>query len=79
MPMIELTDAQVVNLVKQLSPDRQRAALMELAAGATQRRDQRMAFAEAQLRRLSAEHGKNWDEMSDDAREAFVDDLLHED
>ena len=54
MPILELSDAQVVELVKQLPPERQRAALMALAAGATQRREERMQDAEAQLRRVSA-------------------------
>jgi TRAP-type C4-dicarboxylate transport system substrate-binding protein len=79
MPMIELTDAQVVDLVKQLPPDRQRATLLELAAGAAQRCEERMQHAEAQLRRLAAQRGLNWENMSEDERETLVDDLLHED
>ena len=79
MPILELSDAQVVELVKQLPPERQRAALLALAAGATQRREERMQYAESQLRRLSAERGLEWDKMSEDQREDFIDDLLHED
>jgi hypothetical protein len=79
MPIVELSDAQVVDLVKQLPPDRQRAALLVLAAGAAQRRDERIQFAEGQLRRLAAERGLEWDKMPDDRRQDLVDDLLHED
>ena len=79
MPTLELTEQQVVELVKQLDPERKRAALMALAADATGRREQRMQFAEAQLRRLCAERGLNWDKLSEDEREAFIDDLVHED
>jgi hypothetical protein len=79
MPILELSDAQVVDLVKQLPPERQRAALLALAAGAAQRRDERMTFAEGQLRRLAAERGLEWDKMVDDQRQDFIDDLLHED
>ena len=79
MPILELSDAQVVELVKQLPPERQRAALMALAAGATQRREERMQYAEAQLRRVSAERGLEWDKMPEGQREDFIDDLLHED
>ena len=79
MPTLELTEQQVVELVKQLDPERKRAALMALAADATARREQRMQFAEAQLRRLCAERGLNWDKMSEDEREAFIDDLVQED
>jgi hypothetical protein len=79
MPILELSDAQVVDLVKQLPPERQRAALLALAEGAGQRRDERMQQAEGQLRHLSALRGLEWDKMSDDQRQDFVDDLVHED
>jgi len=78
MPILELTEEQVVDLVRQLPPERQRAALLALA-GAGQRRQERLQYAEEQLRRVSAERGLNWDAMSEDEREAFIDDLVHED
>ncbi len=79
MPILELSDAQVVELVKQLSPERQRAALLTLAAGAVQRREERMQYAGGRLRLIAAERGLKWDEMSDDQREGLIDDLVHED
>ena len=79
MPMLELTDQQVVELVKQLPPERKREALLALAAEASARRDERMEYAEAQIRRVCAERGRDWDKMSEDEREAFIDDLVHED
>ena len=79
MPILELSNAQVVELVKQLPPERQRAALLALAAGATQRREERMQYAEAQLRRVSAERGLEWNKMSEGQRQDLIDDLLHED
>jgi hypothetical protein len=79
MPILELTDEQVINLVRQLPPERQRAALLALAAGAGQRRAERMQYAEAQLRALCTERGLDWDKMSEEEREAFIDNLVHED
>ncbi|MCX7427347.1 MAG: hypothetical protein NTW96_17170 [Planctomycetia bacterium] len=79
MPILELTDEQVVELVKQLPPEHQRAALLALAAGATQQREQRMKYAEEQLRRACTERRLDWDKMSEAEREALVDDLMHED
>ena len=79
MPILELSDAQVMELVKQLPPERQRAALLALAAGSAHGREERILNAEERLRRISAERGLEWDNMSEDQREAFVDDLLHED
>jgi hypothetical protein len=78
MPILELSHAQVVELVKQLPPERQRAALLELAAGAADRREVQLQHAEGQLRRVSAERGLEWDKMSNDQRQDFIDDLLHE-
>jgi hypothetical protein len=79
MPILELSETQVVDLIKQLPPDKQRAALLALAEGASQRREERMKLADAQIRRLAAERGLDWEKMSDDEREAFIDDLMHED
>jgi len=74
-----LTDEQVVELVKQLPPERRRNTLLALAAETQAPRDSRMQLAGDQLRRLCANRGKNWDAMSEDDREAFVDELMHED
>lgn len=79
MAVLKLTKEQVIGLVKQLPPDQQRAALLALAEGTAQRREERMAFAEAQIRRLTAARGLDWEKSSDDAREAFIDDFLHDD
>jgi hypothetical protein len=38
-----------------------------------------MKHVEEQLPRSCAERGLDWDKMSDDRREALVDDLIHED
>ena len=79
MPMLELTDQQVVDLVNQLPPKRKRSALVALASEVASHRDARMQLAEVQLRRLCAERGRNWDDLSEDEREVFIDDLVHED
>ena len=79
MATLQLTDAQVVELVRQLSPDQKRAAILALAADAAAHRDQRMEKAEAQLRRICAERGLDWEKLTADERESFIDDLVHED
>ena len=79
MPMLDLTDQQVVDLVNQLPPTRKRSALVTLATEAVAQRGERMQRAELQIRRLCAERGRNWDQMSEDEREAFIDDIVHED
>ncbi|MGA2557403.1 MAG: hypothetical protein ABSG04_14150 [Verrucomicrobiota bacterium] len=78
MSVLELSDEQVISLVRQLPADRKRTALLALAQDAQARREERLRFGEAQLRRASAERGLNWDRLSEDEREALVNDLLHE-
>ena len=79
MPTLELTDQQVVELVKQLPPERKRESLLALAADPAARRDERMEYAETQIRRVCSERGRDWDKMSEDEREDFIDELVHED
>jgi len=79
MPTLELTDQQVVALMKQLPPDQKRMALLALAEDGAARRDERMKSTQAQIRRVCAERALDWDKMSEDERESFIDDLVHED
>lgn len=79
MPTLELTDEQVVALIKQLPPERKRSALLALAEDARARREERIDYAESKLRQLCARRGLNWDTMSEEEREAFIDELIHED
>jgi hypothetical protein len=79
MPTLTVTDDQVIELIKQLPPERKHAILFALAKNTAAERGVRMAYAEEQLRRLCTERGLNWDSMSEEERETFIDDLVHED
>jgi hypothetical protein len=79
MASVELTTEQIASLVRQLPVERKREVLMALAGDSQSGRSKRMTYAEQQLRKLCAERGLDWDAMSDSEREAFVDDVLHED
>ena len=79
MPNLTLSDEQVISLVEQLPPERKREVLLTLAASARTGQQARMDHAEAELRRLCAERGRDWNSMSEEERETFVDDLVHED
>jgi hypothetical protein len=78
MSVLELSDEQVISLMRQLPAERKRTALLALALDAQTRREERLRLGEAQLRRASAERGRDWDRLTEDDREAFVNDLLHE-
>lgn len=79
MSVLELTNDQVLSLMRQLPSARKREALLALAEEAETRHEERMRLAEAQLRRQCAERGLDWDRMTENQREEFVDRLLHED
>jgi hypothetical protein len=78
MSLVDLNDEQVISIVRQLPAARKRTALLALAQDAQVRREERMQFGENQLRRRAKECGLDWDRMSEDERETFVDDLLHQ-
>jgi len=78
MSTLELSDEQVISLVRGLPAERKRAALLALAQEAQAGREDRLRWAEAQLRRASAKRGLDWDRLPEDERESFVDALLHE-
>lgn len=78
MSVLELTDEQVVSLVRQLPVASKRAALLALAQEAGGRREERMIYAESQLRQRARERGLDWSSLSEESREEFVNRLLHE-
>jgi hypothetical protein len=78
MSTLELSDEQVISLVRGLPAERKRAALLALAQDVQVGRDERLRFGAAQLRRTSAERGIDWDRLSEDERESIARALLHE-
>jgi len=69
----------VVELVRQLPPAQEREVLRSLADDAHAPSAERMSYAEDRLRELATKQGLVWDDLDDDARETFIDALLHED
>lgn len=78
MVTLTLSDQQIVDLVKQLPPISKQAVLDVLIAERELWWDMTLATGEIKLRKLANQRGLDWDKMSEDARESFVDDLLHE-
>ena len=77
MPMLCLTDEQVMHLVQQLPALSKKRVLRNLIA----ERDTWLsadAPAEAQMRLFAGARGLDWDELSEAARDQVIDDLLHE-
>jgi hypothetical protein len=79
MVVLELTKDQVFDLVRQMPAEQKREMLLLLAKNAPAEQAKRQQFAEEQLRRLCVARGLDWGALSADEREAFIDDLIHED
>ena len=77
MTAAQLTNEQILSLIRQLPSQAKRQALVSLAKEAALHRDERMARSEAQLRKSARERGLDWDKLDDAAREDFVNRLLH--
>ncbi len=79
MPTLTLTTEQIIDLIQQLPLEQKRMVLLELAKETETQRQERLDYGENQLRRLCTERGINWDTLSDEDREDFINDLIHED
>ena len=79
MPTLELTDQQVVELVKQLPQERQATLVRSLLAKQWPQWDELQRYGEERIRVVAAQRGRDWDRMSEDERESFIDELVHED
>ncbi len=78
MVTLTLSNDQVVELIKQLPPDGKKAVLDALGTDANLWWEIRLAQGEEQLESIAAKRGLTWDQMSEEERERFIDDLLHE-
>lgn len=79
MPVLELSEEQVINVVKQLTPQGKQAVFRALHVEGDALWEQTVTRGEEQMRRLCADRGMDWDNMNETEREKFVDVLLHED
>jgi hypothetical protein len=79
MVQLNLANEQVVELFRQLPADTRRSVLLELAAREARDREARITDTEDRFRGLARARGLDWDQLDDDQRLSFVDDLVHED
>lgn len=79
--MVALTqqEREVVDLFQRLPLERQREVMLAMFHTDPDRWRRYQPEGEAELRKLAAERGLDWDKLDDDGRQNFVDQLLHED
>lgn len=79
MPTLELSDEQVMQLVRQLPREQQQSLLRSLLANQWRAWAELSEAAQAGARVAAQRRGLNWDALSEQEREQFVDDIVHED
>ncbi len=78
MPTIQLSDEQVFELVKQL-PFEQKMELLRYLRSVWEEAWLELAnYGQERAREVARQRGLDWDSMTEDEREAFIDQLLHE-
>lgn len=78
MPMLALTDEQVIKLVTELPQNKQEELLKILLTQPWASWGNLTQDAPEKARQAAAERGRDWDAMTEEKREEFIDELLHE-
>lgn len=76
MPWSE-SDEQILTSLERLPPEGRRQAVLRLVAGA-EVLDRTIEKFQPGIIELAERRGLSWDQLSDEERERFVDDLLHQ-
>ena len=76
--MIALSNEQVVELVKQLPVEQQVEVFRLLLLQQWGSWDSLSRYGADKARLTAQERGRDWDSMTEEAREAFIDDVVHE-
>lgn len=77
MPTIEVNDEQILQCLDQLSPAGRRAALRKLISG-LEKLDRMVEQNRAKLESLCQGRGKDFSRLSEEEREALIDEIVHE-
>jgi hypothetical protein len=74
---LQLTEDQVVDLVRQLSPTQKLSVLRTIIPEMDQM-DALVEYGGKRMREICAERGIDWDSLGESERQALIDELLHE-
>ena len=77
MPTIEVNDEQILRCLDQLSPTGRRAALRKLIGG-LERLDRLVETNRRKIEALSRVKGREFSSLTEEEREALIDEILHE-
>ncbi len=79
MPILTLSNEQVVELVKQLPVEQQMELFRLLLLQQWGEWESLSRYGSDKARLVAQERGYDWDAMTEEEREAFIDNVVHED
>jgi hypothetical protein len=79
MPIVTLSNEQVVELVKQLPVEQQVEVFRLLLLHQWGRWESLSRYGSDKARLVAQERGHDWDAMTEEEREDFIDNVVHED
>lgn len=79
MPILTLSNEQVIELVKQLPVGQQLEVFRFLLLQQWGTWESLSRYGSEKARLVAQERGFNWDTMTEEEREAFIDNVVHED
>lgn len=79
MPILNLSNAQVIELVKQLPVEQQVEVFRFLLLQQWNEWELLSRYGTDKVRMVAQERGFDWDAMTEEEREALIDDVVHED
>lgn len=79
MATLILSDEQVIELVKQLPVEQQVEVFRFLLLQQWEKWESLSRYGAEKARLLAQEKGLDWNVMTEEEREAFIDDVVHED
>jgi len=74
---LEVSESQVVDWVRRVSPEAKRAILRALIPQLDEL-DDLVDYGDQRIRALCEERGLDWDSLTEGERQQLIDDLLHE-
>ncbi|CCI01517.1 hypothetical protein [Microcystis aeruginosa] len=78
MPKLTLSNEQAIELVKQLPEDQKREVYKILILSQWNRWESLSNYAIDKARIVAKECGYDWDTMTEEEREEFIDEIVHE-
>ena len=78
MPMLTLSNDQVIELVRQLTPEQQTEVFRFLLLQQWGQWESLSRYGADKVKAAAQERGFDWDTMTEDEREDFIDNVVHE-